>query len=61
MKEKNLLTPRWVPLVNGIPRLEYGLWVNRALAESAAKEIATITGATKVGAARVYYRVALEP
>ena len=61
MSKKNLFTPRWVPLVNGIPRLEYGLWINRALAENAAREIATVTGATKVGACRVYYRVELTP
>ena len=58
--KKNLVTPRWVPVVNGIPRLEYGLWPHRVLAESAAKEIAMVTGATKVGACRVYYRVELE-
>jgi hypothetical protein len=51
------VTPRWVPVVNGQPRLEYGLWEFRAQAVSAAKEIALVIGSTDTGAAKVFYRV----
>lgn len=58
--KKNRVTPRWVPVVSGVVKLEYGLWALKSQAEAAAKEIATITGAATISVARVYYRVERE-
>jgi len=54
---KTNITPRWVPTVNGQPKLEYGLWEFRAQAVNAAKEIGIVIGSNDVGAAKVYYQV----